>query len=85
MSNKPQVWPVTPAQYAAMEAEVAAAGYPISGNSGTTQVKKGPITATIGWLFDGAKLSITVLSATVGFTGIVEGQIAAAVNQALKS
>lgn len=84
MANNAQVWAVTPAQYAAMEAEVAAAGYAISGNSGTTDVTKYGLTATIGWFFDGAKLNITVLDAPPFCTGMVERKIADAMNKALE-
>jgi hypothetical protein len=81
--NQAQVWQVTPAQYAAMEAEVNAAGFPISGGAGWAEVTKYGLTAKIGWTYDGAKLSITVLDAPMFCTGMVEGKIADAVNQAL--
>lgn len=79
MANKAQTWQVTPAQYAAMEAEVAAAGYPISGDSGTAEIRH----CTVSWAYDGATLSITVDSAPMFFTGVAEREIAEAVNKAL--
>lgn len=83
MSNKTQTWPVTPAEYAAMEAEVNAEGFPITGDSGTEYVTKFALTAKIGWTYDGATLGITVLSAPMFCTGMVENKIAATVEQAL--
>ena len=76
-----QTWPVTPAQYAAMEADVNASGFPISGNFGEAE-KDG---VTVDWGYDGTTLSITVVSAPPFCTGLAEGQIADAVNQTLAS
>ena len=79
MSNKAQTWQVTPAQYAAMEAQCAAAGVSISGNSGTAKTSG----VTVSWTYDGSTLSITVLSAPPFCTGMAERQIATAGEQAL--
>lgn len=77
--NHPQTWKVTPAQYAAMETELDAAGLAISGEAGTVE-KKG---VTASWTYDGVTLSITVLSAPPFFTATAEKEIASAVTQAL--
>lgn len=77
--NQAQTWKVTPKQYAAMEADINASGFPISGNSGTAE-KDG---VRMSWTYDGATLSITVLSAPLFCTGIAEGAIDSAVNAEL--
>jgi hypothetical protein len=77
--NKPQTWTVTPAQYAAMEARVVEAGIPISGDSGTAS--HGGVMAS--WTYDGATLSVTVLSAPPFCTGVAQRKIAEAVESAL--
>ena len=77
--NKPQTWKVTPAQYAAMEAKVAGAGIPISGDSGTASHEG----VTASWTYDGATLSITVLSAPMFCSRVAERRIETAVNAAL--
>ena len=80
MANAPQTWQVTPEQYATMEAEVNASGFPISGDSGEAE-KDG---VKVSWTYDGTTLSITVLSAPLFCTGLAEKEIAEAVNAALK-
>lgn len=77
--NPPQIWKITPEQYAAMEAKVNAAGVAISGDSGTASHEG----ATVRWSYDGATLSVTVVSAPMFCEKIVEKKIADAVNGAL--
>lgn len=77
--NKPQTWKVTPAQYTAMEAKVAEAGIPISGDSGTASHEG----VTASWTYDGDTLSITVLSAPPFCTHMAQRSIETAVNDAL--
>ena len=81
MANPAKSWTITPAQYEALEAKVNAAGLgvTISGPSGTAS-KAG---ATVGWVYDGTTLTITVEHALPFTAGTVMGKIAAAVDQAL--
>ncbi len=80
MSNKAQIWKVSPEQYAAMQSQVNAAGIAISGNSGAAE-KSGVKAA---WDYDGENLSVTVLSAPPFMTGVAERKIASAINKALE-
>lgn len=79
MANKPQTFTVTPQQYVTIEAEINAAGVPISGDSGTAEHDD----VKMGWTYDGTTLSITVLSAPPFFTGLAEARIKAAIESAL--
>lgn len=81
MSNPTQTWTVTPEQYSAMLAGVNAAGFALSGNSGTTS-KEG---VTFGWNYDGTTLSITVEKTSWYDPSVasIDTQIAAAINKAL--
>lgn len=76
-----QTWKIAPEQYAAMLAEVTAAGIPISGNAGTAS-KQG---VTVSWSYDGETLSITVEKRSWYDPSMeeIEARIASAVNKIL--
>jgi hypothetical protein len=77
-----QSWKVTPAQYAAMEAELDAAGYAITGMSGTILVERYEVTVGISWLYDGTTLSINT-SAPWPFQSRVNYELGMLVSNAL--
>jgi hypothetical protein len=83
MANPSKTWVMTPGQFAGLEAKVNASGLgiSISGDKGEAEHDG----ATVGWLFDGTTLTLTVEHALPFTAGAVMGKVAAAIDQGLKN
>jgi hypothetical protein len=81
MANAPQVFQITPAQYSSFVSKAQAAGITVAGRTGIAS-KAG---FTVEWTYDGAVLSVTVVSAPPFMTGWAQDQIAKLVAENLVS